>query len=45
MLQRIGNLYRNLFRKDVVDGDLNKELHSCLEILTQEKISSVTSFL
>ena len=38
MLQRIGNLYRNLFRKDVVDGDLNKELHSCLEILTQEKI-------
>ena len=38
MFQRLSSLYRNLFRKDVVEGDLDKELHSCLEILTQEKI-------
>ncbi len=38
MLRRIGSLYRNLFRKEVVEGELDEELQSCLEILTQEKI-------
>ena len=38
MLRRIGSLYRNLFRKDVVEGELDEELHSCLEILTQGKL-------
>ena len=38
MLQKIGSLYRNLLHKDVVEGELDEELHSCLSTLTRENL-------
>ncbi len=38
MPRRILSLFRNLFRKRAVDQELQDELRSSVEVLTQEKI-------
>lgn len=36
---RLVSLWRNVFRRDRVDEDLDAEVHSCVEMLTDERIS------
>jgi putative ABC transport system permease protein len=43
MAKRILSLFRNLFRKRAVERELNDELRSSLEILTQEKMKQGVS--
>src|SRR6201999_1724565 len=40
LFARTRSLIRNLFRREDTDRDVNEELHSYLELLTEEKIAS-----